>query len=371
MKVLFSILVFSLCRNAAAGDADSAAAWVAQGQPHRGAQVLERAKDQGATDLATLQASARLLASTGHPRLAMQRWKEVLAADSGNAEAIEQLGVLAQAAALPEPASPTSTVIEPGQGLWVDGDIRAGVKTINTFNLKAPLRQRVRQTYVKSGQLLLVPGHCRWALDLRPLQMAADTQAGDTRAQLWIQVDGRRAEGLTSEDIERAATELADALKDEKRVSGLLLEPRPAKPSLYPLYTALRRHLPLLPLTVVVGSALPSDFAFADVLMLRAWPRDESVEAYRLRIGDEMKAFLRAGEKAGAKAMVALPGSLAGAGKAAPYLEAGTKALSAALAVAPGAYIGYSLHGMLPKDDGTQTDLEPEVWALLSLPVTP
>jgi hypothetical protein len=377
MKVFFLSLIFCLCGAPPARAAASASDWqtdaaVAEnaGSPHLAAHDLEQAKALSPQDIQVLENSARLLAETGHPRLATLRYQELLAADPGNTEAAQRLLELKLLPVLPEPLSPTTAApLDPGQALWLDGDIRASVKTINTYNLTAPLRQRVLQAYVSSGQLILKPGRSRWALDLRPCQMAADTLSGDSRAMLWVQVDARGVKGLGDDDWQRLASELDTILKGDKRISGLLLEPQPASAALFPLYTALRRQLSL-PVLVLVGSAQAVDFHYADVLVLRAWPRTgESLTSYQARINDQIAPFLRAGEQAQGKSMVALSGKLAVAGAAAPFFEAGRKALNANLDKAPTSYLGYSVHGLLPLADGTQTDLEPEVWRLLSLPV--
>ncbi len=188
----------------------------------------------------------------------------------------------------------------------------------------------------------------------------------------WVQVDAARRERAWAPTIGSVPGQRSGHHPQRRQAHqrALLLEPQPASAALFPLcYTALRRQLSL-PVLVLVGSAEAVDFHYADVLVLKAWPQaGESLESYQARINDLIAPFLRAGEQAQGKSMVALSGKLETASPAAPFFEAGRKALNANLDKAPTSYLGYSVHGLLPLADGSQTDLEPEVWRLLSLPV--
>lgn len=337
--------------------------------PHLDALALEQALHNDPNNLQTATDSARLLGSLHYKVLATERWRQVLLLSPGNVEALQAIADLQAAPGAADAPSATAAEVEPSQSIWVDGEIRGSVKTINGFNLSAPQRQRLSQVYIASGQLVLAPGRSRWALDLRPAQMAADTLSGDSRVALWVQVRSRDARNLQAADLDKAAQELAALLKDQKRIAGIVLEPQPASPELLPLYAALRAQV-RLPLSVVVSSATPADFAAVDVLILKAWADKEDVATYKTRVSDAIAAFLRAAELGQGHAMVGLSGSLAQGGSATPYFDAGRDAIVKALGTGGNkAFVGIAVRGLLPKDDGTQTDLEPAVWELVKLPV--
>lgn len=338
--------------------------------PHLNALALERSLQASPSDRQALLDSARLLTRLHYRALATERWKQVLTYDPGNVEGLQAIADLNAAPVLPDAGPSPMTTPEASQTLWIDGEIRGSVKTVNTFNLSAPQRQRLSQVYIAAGQLVLAPGRSRWALDLRPVVMAGDTLSGDSRAALWVQVRARDVRNLTADDLTKVAQDLADALKDQKRIAGILLEPQPATPELLPLYAAIRAKV-ALPLSVVVSSAKPEDFHYADVLVLKAWAGKEDVSTYTTRVSDTIAAFLSAARAGGGHAMVGLSGILMQGGSATPYLQAGRDAIGKALGTGGNeAFLGVAIRGLLPKDDGSQTDLEPAVWDLVKLPVT-
>lgn len=361
---VFAVLGASLGAGTVSESVDAARQANSAGQGRLAVYHLEQVLKQEPNNLQALQAQARLLSSQGYVELAAARWRRVLDLQPGDAEAAQALASNAAPALAAEPVASQVPALEAGQGVWLNGDINGRVKQINAFNIKAPKVQRLRHVFTHGGRIRVASSRPQLSLDLRPARMAGAGLAGEAQAHLWLDVQSRGAKGVRSADWDALALQLATALKGERRIAGLHLAPDAATAGLHPFYDALRRQG--IALSVLVPSALPADFARADLLVLRAWGRQQSKDAYALRVKDQVSAFLRASGEEQHKAMIGLP--VRGA-DGPDHLRAGREAVSASLLPEQTGPLGLALMGLVDDDSGQSADWATEVWDQAQLPL--
>lgn len=315
------------------------------------------------------RASARLMSSTGHPRLARDRWQHVLDLLPGDPEAVAALQDLTGPPALPEDLPHLAPAPGLGLGLWMSGGGRAQVDTVNLYNNKAPQDQHVRYLFVLSGQWILDGPNSRWDLDLDQALIAADELGGDSSVYVWINGTTQGAENIDPVTWERLAAELADQVQVKHHLGGVLLNPRCCGAALFPLEAALRHRL-TVPLGVEVGAGDAEAFQYADFLVLRPAAPKGDPAAYAGRIRDLSADFVQTAEACGGKAMVGLSG-LGGRGDLSPaqWYSNGRHAVSASLPKNYDAFLGVSVWGLVADGEGGVFELSPDVWTQMQLPV--
>lgn len=370
LAALFALLVFcpsKLLWAAAQPEAvATATAYDADGLSHLGIYEIEQAIQADTLNVELWRASARLMGRQGHAALARGRWDMVLTLAPKDKEARQALADLGAPPAIPESVTKLDAVPEPGLGLWISGGGRPQVEAVNAYNRKAPARQHVRYVFVRAGQWVLDKTRSRWALDLDQALIAGDTLGGDATVHLWIAGDVRGAEDVDPITWERMAQDLAATIKADRRLNGVHLAPKRGGPALYPLYAALRRCLSV-PLSVQVPADETEAFRYADFVVLRPVAVNADEKAYHGRVRDLSAAFLRTATTAQGKAMVGLSGL--GAGDAAAAYANGRRAICEALPREAGAFLGVAVWGLVADDEGVCSDLAPEVWKQMQLPL--
>jgi hypothetical protein len=334
----------------------------AQGAPHVAIHQLDAAvrAGGGAEDL---RAEARLLASTGHPSLALERWKRLLALLPEDAEAAGAISDAALQNPLPEPGPKLDPAPESGLGLWVAGGGRPQIAQVNAYNLKAPQAQHVRYLFVRAGGWTLDGSRSKWTLDLAQARMAGELLAGDAHVHLWLDGSVQGAGSVDAATWSRLAAELAQAVASDKRLAGVHLYPHEGGKALYPLCAELRKKLSV-PLSLAVPAVQPEAFRYADMVVLRPRRQQGSLDAHKGWVRDLTAAFLRSANDENGKAMVGLSALGGGEGFA-----AGRQALSEALPLDPTHFLGVSVWGLVADEEGRSNELAPEVWSAMQLPV--
>jgi hypothetical protein len=349
----------------------------ARGESHRALYYLQQVLLIDPGNQSALRAQARLLAAEGYPVQAGQRWQQLpLDAEAQQgliaAAAVSQVASAAPAEPSPmdnggvgAPEAAAAPSLEAGQGVWVNGDLPGRIKAINAYNLKAPRLQRLRHVFVAAGSIHVVKGQPVLTLDLRPVRIAGSGLQGEAQAHLWLTVLARGARGVKPQAWQALAAELAAALKDERRISGIHLSPDTGTEALAPLFEALRAQLKL-PLSILVPTATPADFQRVDLVVLRGWGRGTDLDAYSVRIRDQVSAFLKAAGPNQGKAMIGLP---VRGPQGAETFRAGRDAIGAVLTPDQPGPMGLGLMGLVDDSSGLSADWVPGVWQQAAIPV--
>ena len=360
-----ALLILALAAPPVARAADAASradAQVAAGWPHLAIHTLDQAV-QAVPRAGELRAEARLLASTGHPGLASQRWRALLRLRPGDPEALGALSDAALGEALPVPGPKLQATPDPGLGLWVSGGGRPQLDAVNAYNLAAPVGQHVRYLFVRAGTWTLDGSRSHWTLDLAQARMAAQLLAGDASVHLWLDGSVRGARRVDPGTWARLAAELARALAVDPRLAGVQLYPHEGGPALYPLCAALRRVL-TVPLSLAVPADQPDAFRYADFVVLRPQPQRGS-EADQLGwVRDLAAPFLRSAAAQGGWGMVGLA-----AREGLDGFMAGRGGLSQALPQDGSGFLGLAVWGLVADDEGRCADLAPGVWSAMQAPL--
>jgi hypothetical protein len=351
----------------------------ARGETHRAMHYLQQIIDQDPNNESALRAQARLLGAAGYPVQAAVRWAKLpqdaeaqagmaaAAAVTQTAEAPAAVsnGMVAAATIINSAADAPAGALEPGQGVWVNGDLNTRVKAINEFNLKAPKAQRLRYVFVAAGSIHLSHGKPVLTLDLRPVRIAAAALGGESQAHVWLNVMGRGAHGLKASAWQDVAAQLATALAAEPKIGGVHLAPDSSLKGIRPLIEALRSQIHL-PLSALVATATAPDFDVVDLVVLRGWGRNQDLDAYKSRIRDQVSGFMRAAGSNQAKAMVGLPVR----GPQGPeFFRAGRDSIGAVLTPDQSGPMGLGLMGLVDDASGLSADWKPEVWQTALNPV--
>jgi hypothetical protein len=304
-----------------------------------------------------------LLGSSGHPALALARWKRLLALLPGDEEALGAITDAGLQNPLPEPGPKLDPAPEAGLGLWLSGGGRPQVAAVNAYNLKAPQAQHVRYLFVRSGGWTLDGSRSHWDLDLAQARIAAELLAGDAHVHLWLDGSVQGAAGVDAATWARLAAELAQAVASDKRLAGVHLYPHEGGKALYPLCAELRKRL-TVPLSLAVPAVQPEAFRYADMVVLRPRRQQGDLATYQGWVRDLTSAFLRSASAAGGKGMVGLSGL--GGGEA---FDAGRAAVSQALPLDGSGFLGLVVWGLVADADGVNADLAPQVWSSMQQPV--
>jgi hypothetical protein len=335
------------------------------GYPHLAIYDLERALAQDPNNLSLLRTDARLLASTGHPRLARVRWGQLIGLSPGDPEALAALQDVTVTSAPLQAVVKADTAPEGGLGLWMSGGGRDQVKAVNVYNTATPSGQHVRYLFVRVGSWVLDGGQSRWDLDMDQALIAADELGGDATVYLWLDGSSQGAANVDAATWERMATELAGQVA-QHRLGGVLLAPACCDAPLYPLYAALRRHLNT-PLGVEVPADEPAVYQVADFAVLRPVAPGGDLVTYQDRVQDLATQFLATATAVGGKGMVGLNG-LNGTDPA-KWFEDGRHAVTKALPLQGDAFLGLAVWGLVADDEGQVSELVPDLWKLMQLPL--
>lgn len=350
----------------------------AHGETHRAIHFLQQILDQEPNNESALRAQARLLGAAGYPIQAGQRWAKL-------PQDAEAMAGVAAAAALTSTVAEQSVsnagtatgnaiggadipagALEPGQAVYVNGDLSTRVKAINAFNLKVPRAQRLRHVFVAAGSIHLNHGRPVLTLDMRPARIAAAALAGEAQAHLWLNVMARSGRSLPASAWQDMAAQLAAAIQTEPKIGGVHLVPDTTINALRPLIAALRSQVHV-PLSVLVPTAVPADFDAVDLVVLRGWNRNNDPGSYKSRIRDQVAGFMRAAGSNQAKAMVGLPVR----GPQGPELfRAGRDSIGAVLTPDQAGPMGLALMGLVDDSSGLSADWKPEVWEIAQNPVS-
>lgn len=349
----------------------------ARGESHRAMHYLQQILDQDPANESALRAQARLLSAAGYPVQAGLRWAKLPQDAEAAAGVAAALAVTqnAQASAELTPVLDPNTgqpvisaatgPLEPGQGVWVNGDMSTRLKAINAYNLKAPQAQRLRHIFVAAGSIHLSHGQPVLTLDLRPVRIAAAALAGEAQAHVWLTVMARGARGLKADAWKAVAAQLSSALAAEPKIAGVHLMPDVSLKALAPLVQALRGQTRLA-ISALVPTATAEDFDGLDLVVLRGWSRSQDLDAYKSRIRDQVAGFLRAAGSNQSKAMVGLPVR----GPQGPdFFRAGRDSISAVLTPDQSGPMGLGLMGLVDDASGLSADWKPEVWDIALNPV--
>jgi hypothetical protein len=349
----------------------------ARGETHRAIHFLQQILDQDPNNESALRAQARLLTAAGYPVQAGLRWAKLpqdaeamagAAAAAALTNTVTELSISNTAATgnAVGGADVPAGALEPGQAVYVNGDLSTRVKAINAFNLKVPRAQRLRHVFVAAGSIHLNHGKPVLTLDMRPARIAAAALAGEAQAHLWFTVIARGGRSLQASAWQDVAAQLAAAIQTEPKLGGVHLVPDTSIAALGPLLAALRAQVHI-PLSVLVPTAVPSDFDAVDLVVLRGWSRNNDPEAYKSRIRDQVAGFMRAAGSNQAKAMVGLPVR----GPQGPELfRAGRDSIGAVLTPDQAGPMGLALMGLVDDSSGLSADWKPEVWDIAQNPVS-
>lgn len=342
-----------------------AKAYADSGYPHLAIYDLEKALALAPGNPVALRTEARLLSETGAPALARQRWAELLEAAPGDTEASNALADSGGPPALVESVPKADPAPPSGLGLWISGGSRDQIREVNTYNAAAPQGQHVRYLFVESGQWVLAGGDSHWNLDLDQALMASDQLGGDAAIYLWITGSSQGAENIDPVTWERLAGELADQV-EAHHFGGVHLAADCCDEPMMPLYTALRRRLKV-PLSVEVGANEPAVFEVADFVVLKPVKAVGELASYDGRVRDMAALFLATAAEYGGKAMVGVSG-LAAKDPELWYKDA-RHAVSLGLPKEGDAFLGVAVWGLVADDEGVVSDLVPDVWKQMQLPL--
>jgi len=367
----FAALVF--CAPLPADDAPAPKDWRANAQTD-GAQGLvylstydnEQALAQNPNDTQLLRTVARQLERGGHHALALERWQRLGRLLPGDPEVAAALAGTSTAEALPEPGPKLATPPEPGLGLWVSGGGRDQISAVNVYNAKAPQGQQVRYVFVHAGSWSLEGSQSHWSLDLRQAVIAADVLGGDCHVNLWLDGTTSGATQVDAATWNRMASELSAVVDADHRLGGVHLYPHEGGKALYPLYAALRRKLKV-PLSVATPGSAPDLFQYVDFAVLRPQPCRGDDATYSDRVRDMAAGFLLAATANNGLAMVGVSGL--GTPTAGTWYQNARMAVTAAQPIGSSALMGLSVWGLVSDDEGRTSELDPDVWRQMALPL--
>jgi hypothetical protein len=367
----FAALVFSL--PLPADDAPMPKNWPAQAQSdgHQGLMYLstydnEQALASDPYNVQLLRTVAHQLEQGGHHALAVEHWRRLAKLSPRDPEAVAALAGTTTAEVLPAPGPKLATPPEPGLGLWVSGGGRDQISAINVYNGKAPQGQQVRYVFVHAGTWTLAGPRSHWSLDLRQALIAADVLGGDCHVNLWLDGLTGGATQVNDATWDRMASELAATVDADKRLGGVHIYPLDGGKALYPLYAALRRKLKV-PLSVATPGSAPDLFQYVDFAVLRPQPCKGDDATYTDQVRDMAAGFLLAATANSGLAMVGVSGL--GTPTAGTWYQSARMAVTAAQPIGSGALMGLAVWGLVADDEGRASDLDPDVWRQMALPL--
>ena len=226
----------------------------------------------------------------------------------------------------------------------------------------------IRFVHEQLERLHSIDRHHRNPLEIGPQEavIAADVLGGDCHVNLWLDGTTSGATQVDAATWNRMASELSAVVDADHRLGGVHLYPHEGGKALYPLYAALRRKLKV-PLSVATPGSAPDLFQYVDFAVLRPQPCRGDDATYSDRVRDMAAGFLLAATANNGLAMVGVSGL--GTPTAGTWYQNARMAVTAAQPIGSSALMGLSVWGLVSDDEGRTSELDPDVWRQMALPL--
>ena len=284
-----------------------------------------------------------------------------------------------------------------GLGAWCYQSASLNAKTINDYNKSAPRDQRIAYAFVGSGDIDFALGKAKAHYDFTDARTLASLLEGPVMVMPIIDGLSHGASKVSSQEWDRVAKEIGQAVEAEGSLSGVQYDIEPHLPDLHYLYGFTKKHTSKL-VSAAVGQWQPETFKYTDITVLMAYDIDADPRVFGSKARSLVRRFMADARRMGGKALIGVPciathtefetkataqnapRSTGTANRMQHYVEASLAAVKGSLVTADPAFLGLSIWALHPQDGlhGSHdpywyfpTGISEPVWTMLRLPVLP
>jgi hypothetical protein len=348
----------------------------------------------------------------GEPERALGCYVEALDRKPGDAYAARAVKRLqpkaaeAAAKALAEPPqreiklefpAKSAVPLPKGLGAWCYQSASLNAKTINDYNRTAPRDQRIAYAFVEGGGIDFALGKAKAHLDFAEARALAGLLEGPVMVMLIVDGLSHGASKVGSQEWDRVAAEIGQAVEAEGALSGVQFDVEPHLPDLHYLYGFTKKHSSKL-VSAAVGQWQPETFKYCDLTVLMAYDIDADPRVFASKDRSLTRRFMADARRMDGKALIGVPciathtefetkataqnapRSTGTGNRMQDYTEAAIAALKGSLVSGDPAFLGLSIWALHPQNGlhGSHdpywyfpTQISEPIWALLRLPVLP